>query len=140
MQEVFVRIMLSGGFDANRGSLERWLNAVTHNTAIDWIRREAAQQQRIIRVGAIYSATTVAVEEVASARGEAASVRAAVAQLPDGERAAVSLAYFDGLSYRQVARTLGLAEGTVKSQIRRALTRLAHIIGTDAVGSGSGGM
>lgn len=136
MQEVFVRIILTGGFDASRGSLERWLQIVTQNTAIDWIRRETAHQQRSIRVGAIHSATTIVVEEAVTARGEAAHVRAAVAQLPECERVVVSLAFFGGLSYRQVARQLGLAEGTVKSQIRRALTRLSHIIGPDAIING----
>jgi RNA polymerase sigma factor (sigma-70 family) len=131
MQEVFVRVIASGGFDADRGSLEQWLHTVTRNTAVDWIRREAAHQRRVTRVGAVRQATPVGVEDAVDARAEAVSVRAAVAQLPDGERAAVSLAYFDELSYRQVAHRLGLAEGTVKSQIRRALNRLAHIIGTD---------
>jgi RNA polymerase sigma factor (sigma-70 family) len=139
MQEVFVRVLASGGFDASRGSLEGWLHAVTHRAAVDWIRREAAHQRRLIRVGAIHCATTVAVEEAASARGEAARVRAAVAQLPEGERVAVSLAYFGGLSYREVAHQLGLAEGTVKTRIRRALTRLAHLIGTDCTGPSPAG-
>jgi len=79
----------------------------------------------------VYSASAVVVEEAVEARVRAANVRAAVAQLPDCERELVSLAYFDGLTYRQISDRLGLAEGTVKSRIRRALTRLAHVIQRD---------
>jgi RNA polymerase sigma factor (sigma-70 family) len=127
-QEVFLRVICNGGFDASRGSLDRWLQIVTRNTAIDWIRREAAYQQRVTRVGAMHSATVVVVEEVVTARLQAAAVRSAVAQLPVREREVVSLAYFGGLTYRQIADRLGLPEGTVKSRIRRALTRLACVV------------
>ena len=130
-QEVLVRVMRCGGFDSSRGSLERWLQIVTKRTAIDWVRRESSHQARVIRVGAVYSASAVVVEEAVEARVRAANVRAAVAQLPDCERELVSLAYFDGLTYRQISDRLGLAEGTVKSRIRRALTRLAHVIQRD---------
>jgi len=129
VQEVLLRVMVCGGFDASRGPLHRWLQMLSQSTAIDWIRREAAHKQRVMRVGSIHFATPVAVEEAVTARGDAAHVRAAVAQLPECERIAVSLAYFDGLSYRPVAHQLGIAEGTVKSQIRRAITRLSHILG-----------
>jgi len=131
-QEVFVRVMRRGGFDPSRGSLERWLQIVTRNTAIDWIRREAAYERRVTRVGAIHNATTIDVQETVVARVQAARVRAAVSQLPEGEREVVSLAYFAELTYRQVADRTGLAEGTVKSRIRRALTRMANIVGADA--------
>ncbi len=124
--------MCSGGFDPSRASVERWLQIVTRNSAIDWVRREAAHQQRVTRVGAIHSATTVDVQEAVTDRVQASRVRDAVAQLPDGEREVVLLAYFGGLTYRQVADRTGLAEGTVKSRIRRALTRMANIIGSDA--------
>lgn len=130
-QEVFLRVICNGGFDPRRGSLDRWLQMVTRNTAIDWIRREAAHQQRVTRVGAMHSAAVLVVEDTVTAREQAADVRAAVAQLPPRELEVVSLAYFGGLTYRQIADRLGLPEGTVKSRIRRALTRLAYAVARD---------
>ena len=130
-QEVFLRVIRNGGFDSSRGPLDQWLQIVTRNTAIDWIRHEAAHRQRLTRVGAMHSATVVVVEEAVAARAQAADLRAAVALLPSREREVVSLAYFDGLTYRQIAGRLGLPEGTVKSRIRRALTRLAHVVARD---------
>jgi RNA polymerase sigma factor (sigma-70 family) len=130
-QEVFLRIARTGGFDPCRGSIDGWLQMVTRNTAIDWIRREAAHQRRVIRVGAMHSATVVVVEDTVTARAQAADVRDAVARLPPPELEVISLAYFDGLTYRQIALRLDLPEGTVKSRIRRALTRLACTVARD---------
>jgi RNA polymerase sigma-70 factor (ECF subfamily) len=129
-QEVFIRAWSHGGYDGSRGSIDRWLRMMTQYAAIDWIRREVAHRRRLERVGAVHGgATPTLVEESAVETSQAAEVRAAVAQLPIGERDAISLAYFGGLSYREVAERLGLAEGTVKSQIRRGLARLAVVLG-----------
>jgi RNA polymerase sigma factor (sigma-70 family) len=65
----------------------------------------------------------------------ATELRAAVARLPAGERDVVSLVCA-GLSYRQVAAQLGLADGVVRSALRRALTRLAHTTGFDGMSTG----
>lgn len=127
-QEVFLRVWKNGGYDATRGSLDAWLQTMTRNIAIDWLRCESAHRRRLTLVGSIHTATAAVVDETVVARSQAACVRAAVARLPAIEREVLSLAYFGGLSYRQVAEQLGLADGTVKSRIRRALTRLANTI------------
>lgn len=51
-------------------------------------------------------------------------VRRALAALSDGEREAITLAYFGGYSYREVAEQLGAPEGTIKSRIRMGMQRL----------------
>lgn len=61
--------------------------------------------------------------------------RAAVTDLPAGERDVVSL-MCRGLTYRQVAEQLGVAEGVVRASVRRALTRLAHSTRSDVTTSG----
>lgn len=132
-QDVFVRVLTRGGYDPSKGTLEVWLHTVAHNTAVDWVRRETAHQRRLAETGALHSATSQIVDETVTDRMQADDLRAAVKQLPEVERAVVELAYFGGLSYRQVAQQLDLAEGTVKSRIRRALTRLAHIVAPDAI-------
>ncbi len=53
-----------------------------------------------------------------------AKVRTALEHLPEGERAAIEVAYFGGFTYREVAARLDVPEGTVKSRIRSGLRRL----------------
>jgi RNA polymerase sigma-70 factor (ECF subfamily) len=52
-------------------------------------------------------------------------VRTALEVLPEPQRRALELAYFDGYTYRQVAEVLGIPEGTAKSRLRLALGRIA---------------
>jgi RNA polymerase sigma-70 factor (ECF subfamily) len=55
-------------------------------------------------------------------------VRAAVRRLPPEQRRVVELAYFGGLSYREVAQRMGIPEGTAKSRVRLALARLETLL------------
>ena len=58
----------------------------------------------------------------------AAAVRDAVRALPPEQRQVVEMAYFGGLSYREVARAVGISEGTAKSRIRLALGKLENLL------------
>jgi RNA polymerase sigma-70 factor (ECF subfamily) len=59
-------------------------------------------------------------------------VRAAVGRLPVAQRQAIELAYFDGLTFRDVARATGMPEGTAKSRLRLGLGRLARELAAEA--------
>ena len=64
-------------------------------------------------------------EEAAVAAAVAKRVRVAVDELPDAQRTAVLLAYFEGRTFRQVAQLTGVPEGTAKSPLRLGLRRIA---------------
>jgi RNA polymerase sigma factor (sigma-70 family) len=66
--------------------------------------------------------------EKLSAEERGIRVRAAVENLPPRQRATVALAYFEGLSYPEVAGALGCSVGTVKTQVSRAMQTLARIL------------
>ena len=70
-----------------------------------------------------------------NARDTAARVRAAVETLPLEQREAVVLAYFGGLTFREVAASLGLPEGTAKSRLRLALGKLSTVLQAEGVTS-----
>jgi RNA polymerase sigma-70 factor (ECF subfamily) len=127
-QEVFVSFWeRPASFDPARGSLRTWLGTLTHRRAVDHVRREEARRRRAEREGA-RAVTAPDVEELATALLAAEKVRAALEVLPDEQRRAVQLAYFGGETYRQVAQTLGIPEGTAKSRLRLALRRIADVL------------
>ena len=124
-QDVFVSFWeRPGAFDPARGSLRTWLGTLTHRRAVDHVRREEAGRRRAER-DATRAVAAPDVEEMATALLTAERVRAALDVLPEEQRRAVQLAYFGGRTYRQVAETLGIPEGTAKSRLRLALRRIA---------------
>lgn len=130
-QDVFVWLWeRPDRFDPARGSLRAFLSVVARRRAIDWIRRHDADRRRADR--AAQEAPTVLADDLADgvgARDDAARVRAAVAALPVEQREAVTLAFFGGLSYREVAVHLHIPEGTAKSRLRLALAKLGATLG-----------
>ena len=122
VQDVFVSLWDGpGGFDANRGSLRTYLTTIAHRRAVDVVRSETARTKRQDR----YEPTPQPdIDEVVWMNSLSASVREAVEDLSDGEKDAISLAYFSGLTYVEVANALGQPEGTVKSRIRSGMSKL----------------
>src|SRR5262245_46954665 len=127
-QEVFLTFWeRPASFDPARGSLRTWLGTLTHRRAVDHVRREEARRRRAERAGA-RAVAAPDVEELATALVTAERVHAALELLPPDQRRAIQLAYFGGKTYRQVAETLGIPEGTAKSRLRLALRRIADAL------------
>ena len=129
-QDVFVWLWEKPDrFDPDRGSLRAFLTVVSRRRAIDWIRRHDADRRRADRAAQEAPLVADDLADGVSARDDAAQVRAAVAALPADQREAVRLAFFGGLSYREVAVELGIPEGTAKSRLRLALAKLSAALG-----------
>jgi len=131
-QEVFLGVWEHPErFDHTRGSVRAWLAMLAHHRAVDWLRSETADRNRRARAAQLEVATAdmvVPLEEVALVRALGDRVRSAIDVLPAAQRAALRLAYFGGRTYRQVARELGISEGTAKSRLRLALRRLRELL------------
>lgn len=120
-------------FDADRGSLRAWLMTVVRNRAIDRVRArrpkmdlEDADERSLLRTGPNPT------WEEALQRTSATDVRAAMDQLPDEQRQAVELAYFQGYTYREVAEATGVPPGTANGRMRLALAKLRDSLGGSA--------
>jgi RNA polymerase sigma-70 factor (ECF subfamily) len=125
IQELFVRLWRQPDrFDPSRGSLRSFLLAQVHGRSVDLLRAEVARRGREERHASRAPISNDDLEREVLDLTEAESVRAALANLSEGERSAIELAYFGGHTYREVATLLEQPEGTVKSRIRSGLLRL----------------
>lgn len=109
-------------YDPARGALRSFLLTIAHRRAVDIVRSEAARTRRELQPPEPDHFDLV--EEVV-ARDLSDEVRRALTALAEGEREAISMAYFGGLSYVEVAERLGAPEGTIKSRIRSGMRKLA---------------
>jgi RNA polymerase sigma-70 factor, ECF subfamily len=129
-QDVFVELWSHPDrFDPTAGSLRTYLTVLARRRAIDVVRsefRRIARQERNHRLTP-HAGITSPSDEVEAAEA-AGVVRAAVRLLPDSQREVVELAYFGGLSYREVALAVGIPEGTAKSRLRLALAKLESVL------------
>ena len=117
-------------FDPARGPALAWVMTIAHRRAVDRVRSEAAAAQREAR--AAHAAVPVHADEVAEAVEsslEAERVSRCLDGLTDLQRESITLAYYSGYSYPQVAAALGVALGTVKTRIRDGLKRLRDCLG-----------
>ncbi len=128
-QEVFTELWRTAGrFDPALGSAKAWACSIAHRRAVDRVRSEQASRTREDRAGAPSpSPHDVVVEEV-EARLERDEIGAAMGQLSELQREAVSLAFYGGHTYVGVASLLGVPEGTIKTRIRDGLIRIRDIM------------
>jgi RNA polymerase sigma-70 factor, ECF subfamily len=130
VQDVFVELWSNPGrYDPAAGSLRTYLTVLARHRAVDMVRselRRIARQERNQRLTPKPELPSPG-EEVAAAEA-AGVVREAVRLLPDSQRQVVELAYFGGLSYREVAQAAGIPEGTAKSRLRLALAKLESVL------------
>ena len=130
VQDVFVDLWCHPQhYDESLGSLRTYLTLRARHRALVLMRselRRAGREERHARLLPAPRPPTPG-EEVAEA-DTSATVRAAVRALPPDQRRVVELAYFGGLSYRDVAQRMGIPEGTAKSRVRLALARLETLL------------
>ncbi|HUR78614.1 MAG TPA: sigma-70 family RNA polymerase sigma factor [Acidimicrobiales bacterium] len=128
-QEVFLRLWQAPElFDPARGSLRSFLLVHARGRARDRNRSEASRHERERTVSARHCPTSEQADIVALDACVGERVRSALAALCETEREAITLAFFRGHSYQEVATLLRLPEGTVKSRIRSGLTRLRAML------------
>lgn len=130
-QEVFLQVWrTASSFDPDRGSAISWLLTLAHRRAVDRVRSVVAQSARddayeSQRTTPPFDVTAEAVEE----RMEATRVRDALGELTPAQRAAIELAYFEGLTHREVAERLDVPLGTAKTRIRDGLGKMRDTMG-----------
>ncbi|MFE9683391.1 sigma-70 family RNA polymerase sigma factor [Streptomyces sp. NPDC002701] len=130
-QEVLLELWRSAArYDPGRGSALAWVLTLAHRRAVDRVRSARAAGERELRMArrANGPAFDHVAEEV-EAGLEREWVRRCLDRLTALQRQSVTLAYYDGYTYREVAERLSLPLGTVKTRMRDGLTRLRNCLG-----------
>ena len=122
-QDTFTKIWYHAeDWNPNRGRFSSWLLTITRYTAIDRLRKELRQPAK----------ATVPLETLPDDRQnghetpdmEGQDIRAMIGQLPPEQAQAIEYAFFRGMTHSEIAHTLQLPLGTVKTRLRLGLTKL----------------
>ena len=125
LQEIFMQLWRNpGAFDASRGNLAPWLAVITRNRAVDALRKRRPQTE-------LENVTLSVSPDLASEayRGRIAEkIRGALNQMPQQQRGAIEMAYFEGYSHSEIAAKTGEPLGTIKTRIRNGLMQLRKVV------------
>jgi RNA polymerase sigma-70 factor (ECF subfamily) len=147
-QDIFLKVFKSLDTFDRRANFQTWLTSVSRNLCIDHYRSVRKERETIDRNVDANELTPASNDESPIAaleqRDRVTLLRQALAALPPALRKAVVMRDLQELSYQEIADTLGLPEGTVKSRINRGRAELARQItrvrgGDDDAGGASGG-
>ncbi len=144
LQEVFWELWRSSGrYAAERGSARVYLVQLARSRSLDRLRLRRRREALLADAGgpALVASELGGDARLPNALAAAVSgeeklqVQAALCELSESERQAVTLSFFDGLSHAEIAAQLGQPLGTVKTRIRRALLRLRTLLAARSGGA-----
>ena len=125
LQEIFMQLWRNpGSFDASRGDLAPWLAVIARNRAVDVLRKRRPQTE--------LNETVVSVEPDLAGEADRAraaeKIRATLREMPNAQRSALEMAYFEGYSHSEIAAKTGEPLGTIKTRIRAGLMLLRRAV------------
>ncbi|HVF50985.1 MAG TPA: sigma-70 family RNA polymerase sigma factor [Pyrinomonadaceae bacterium] len=129
LQEVFLQVwQRAASFDETRGRPFTWLVTLARSRAIDRLRSSNARER--LATASAQGLTEDFVDTSAETfRAEQSEVvQRALAAIPEEQRRALALAYFEGLSQTEIAARLQEPLGTVKTRMRSGMTKLRELL------------
>lgn len=139
LQEVFWQVWQKAGDHAGHGAVAAWLYRIARNKSLDQLRRQQARPQPV-QTGsqeaeqAVWSqlkADAAEIEQVIARRWDDDYLRQVLAAIPPEQRQCLELAYFEGMSQRQIAEYTQVPLGTVKTRLRIGLEKLERLVRAD---------
>ena len=130
VQEAFLEAWKRAGtFDARRGSATAFVLSIARSRALDRVRSRGSSDRALASLGREDETPVPLPIESAEHRQDRDRIQAALATLPPEQRQVLELAYFEGLTQREIAERLSDPLGTVKTRARLALEKLAALLG-----------
>lgn len=131
LQEVYVTIWKrAGGYDPGRSSPISWLATIARNRAIDWRRAQRTRPAHPDEADQVPEPGLSAPELMLLDEADR-KLRLCLDGLEDVQRDAIRTAFFDGVTYAELAERRGVPLGTMKSWVRRGLLRLRDCLDDD---------
>lgn len=135
--DVFTRVWERAGlYQAERASMGTWLGSLARHRGIDELRRRNARPQEAMPESAddepALRETGRGPEAMAEIDFQRVKIRAAMQDLPPEQRAVLELAYFHGLTHREIGEKLAQPLGTVKTRLRLAMQKLRQSLADEA--------
>jgi RNA polymerase sigma-70 factor, ECF subfamily len=129
LQEVFLQVWRrAADFDEARGRAFTWLVTIARSRALDRLRTTGARAKLAEQVAQTTGDDLGDAAQDVMRSEAAAVVRQALEALPEEQRRALFLAYFEGLTQTEIAARLGDPLGTVKTRIRSGLIALRELM------------
>lgn len=130
LQDSFVNVWNgAAGYNASLSAPMTWMVTIVRNRALDYIRRT---DRRTVELDgdleAVLESDDATPAEVASRRQDATALQTCLKRLDAGQRQAIAFAYFHGLTHSELAATLRIPIGTVKTWIRRGLEKMRRCL------------
>lgn len=121
MQEGFIRIFKSIGTFQFSGSFEGWMRRIMVNTAIEFLRKKSL----LYIENDVADITGISTEFNPGVSLEVKELLTLVNEMPAGYRVVLNMYAVEGYSHKEIADTLGISEGTSKSQLAKARNYLS---------------
>jgi RNA polymerase sigma-70 factor (ECF subfamily) len=122
----------------DRGGTEAWLFGIARNVLAHYYRRGSAEARALGRLGLerpeLARGDIEAIAELADLRHQRERLMEALNQMPEGERAVLTMRFADERSYAEMAADLGLTEDAVRMRVSRGLRRLRKRLGGPSEG------
>lgn len=132
MSEVYLTVWRrAGAFEPGRASPVTWLATIARNRAIDWVRAAPNRRRAPLEEALHLPDEGVRADEAAIRSDEERRLHLCLDALDEKTRQAVHTAFFDGLTYAELAERTAVPLGTMKSWMRRGLVRLKDCLKND---------
>jgi RNA polymerase sigma-70 factor (ECF subfamily) len=133
VQDAFVNVWNSAGsYNASLSAPMTWLITIVRNRSLDYLRRvERSEIELDDEIAATLESDTPGPQQQMLRSEDAALLNVCMARLDAGQRQAIAFAYFQGLSHSELAISLAVPIGTVKTWIRRGLERLRQCLAAE---------
>jgi RNA polymerase sigma-70 factor (ECF subfamily) len=129
LSEVYITIWKrAGAYEPGRSSPITWLATIARNRAIDWRRAQRVRPSLPIEDAPDIPDAAPLASEILEADEEAHTLHQCLDGLEERQRAAIRTAFFDGVTYAELAERQSVPLGTMKSWVRRGLARLKECL------------